>query len=96
MVKREYQDIEDEDEADNSPTTTSVKQESIFNETMTLTSAKTTPKKKAKSSPSKSSKDVDLEEEGNTPKSSPAKGVSRRFQLARADTSDGITPKMIF
>lgn len=96
MVKREYQDIEDEDEADYSPTTTSVKQESIFNEIMTPTSAKTTPKKKLKSSPSKSSKDVDLEEEGNTPKSSPAKGVSLRFQIARADTSDGINRKMIF
>jgi len=74
MVKREYQKIKDEDNTDSLTTITDVKNEIIEDDNMVISSAKTPPKKRAKSQSHKSS---DQQEGLDTPKSkSPAKSVS--------------------
>jgi len=74
MVKREYQEIEDEDDIDSLTPDTKIKEEVINDTIVTISSAKTTPKKKSKS---QSSKSTDGVESPDTPKTkSPAKSVS--------------------
>jgi hypothetical protein len=73
MVKREYQEIEDEDNTDSFTPITKIKKD-IVQDKLTISSAKTTPKKKPKS---QSSKSTDGGEGPDIPKSkSPAKSVS--------------------
>ena len=80
MIKREYQEIDDGDDTDSLTTTTKVKKEIVQDSNMAISSAKTTPKKRAKSPSLKSTDHGKGEGDGespNTPKSkSPAKSVS--------------------
>lgn len=74
MVKREYQEIEKEDDIDTLTPITKIKKEIFQDKDMIISSALTTPKKKAKSQSLKSN---DGGEGPDTPKSkSPAKSVS--------------------
>jgi hypothetical protein len=76
MIKREYQEIDVEDNTDSLTPITTIKKEIIQDNNIPISSAKTTPKKRAKP---QSSKSIDEgEREGPmTPKSkSPAKSVS--------------------
>jgi len=80
MVKREYQEIEDEDDIDSLTPDTRIKEEVIRDNIVTISSATATPKKRAKSQSSKSTDQGQGGGDGecpNTPKSkSPAKSVS--------------------
>jgi hypothetical protein len=97
MVKREYQEIDVEDNTDSLTPITSIKKEVVQNKLVAISSANTTPKKKARS---QSSKSTDGGEGPDTPKSkSPAKSVSPLYlkfdyKMERADDSDGPHPKM--
>ena len=74
MIKREYQEIEDEDDTDSLTPITKIKKEIAQDKDMIISSAVTTPKKRSKS---QSSKSTDGGEGPDTPKSkSPAKSVS--------------------
>jgi hypothetical protein len=74
MVKREYQEIGDEDDIDSLTPITRIKKEVVQDKSVAISSAITTPKKKSKS---QSSKSTDEGEGPDTPKSkSPAKSVS--------------------
>jgi hypothetical protein len=74
MVKREHQEIDDEDDTGSITPITRIKKEVVQDSDITISSAITTPKKKAKS---QSSKSTDGGEGPDTPKSkSPAKSVS--------------------
>jgi len=74
MVKREYQDIQNEDDTNSLAPITKVKTEIITDDNMVISSAKTPPKKRAKL---QSCKSGDQGEGPNTPKSkSQAKSVS--------------------
>jgi hypothetical protein len=96
MIKREYQEVDREDDTDSLTPITRIKKEIIQDNNITISSANTTPKKKSKS------KSTDGGEGPDTPKSkSPAKSVSqfhmyrsRERRTGKADDSDGPHPKM--
>jgi len=97
MVKREYQDIQNDHDTNSLAPITKVKTEIIRDDNMVISSAKTPPKKRAKSQSCKSSNQG---EGPNTPKSkSPAKSVSpldliQSLEGENANRSDGLHPKM--
>ena len=99
MVKREYQEIDDEDDTNPLTPINKIKTEIVQDKAVPISSAITTPKKKAKS---QSSKSTDGGEGSDTPKSkSPAKSVSPLYlnfkhKMERANVSDGHPPKMKF
>jgi hypothetical protein len=83
MVKREYQSIDDEEDPDSLTPITNIKKEIIQDKDTIISSAKTTPRKKAKSQSSKST-DAGEGDDPNTPKpKSPAKSVSPLTSLVR-------------
>jgi len=95
MVKREYQEVKDEDEIDSLTPNSKIKKEIVEDRSVTISSAKTPPKETAKTQSSKSTGGV---EGPDTPKSkSPAKSVSPSLlylKIWKANDSDGPHQKM--